>query len=72
MRRFHDSFAQLYIYMYLYMYSTMNSPLHFECHLLSISSFNLLGLFSTERGKRDHRTRFSIEIQKEEMTLQMQ
>ena len=26
------------------------SPLHLECHLLSISNLNLRGLFSTERG----------------------
>jgi len=29
------------------------SILHLECHLISISNLNLLGLFSTERGKRD-------------------
>jgi len=29
------------------------SLLHLECHLISISNLNLLGLFSTERGKRD-------------------
>jgi len=29
------------------------SLLHLECHLTSISYLNLLGLFSTERGKRD-------------------
>ena len=27
--------------------------LHVECHLISISSLNLLGLFSIEHGKRD-------------------
>ena len=27
------------------------SLLHLECHLISISNLNLLGLFSTERGK---------------------
>jgi len=31
----------------------MHSLLHLECHLISISNLNLLGLFSTERGKRD-------------------
>ena len=30
-----------------------DSLLHFECQCISISHFNLLGLFSTERGKRD-------------------
>jgi len=29
------------------------SLLHLECHVISISNLNLLGLFSTERGKRD-------------------
>ena len=29
------------------------SLLHVECHLISISTLNLIGLFSTERGKRD-------------------
>ena len=29
------------------------SLLHLECHFISISNLNLLGLFSTERGKRD-------------------
>jgi len=29
------------------------SLLHLECHLISISNLNLLGLFSAERGKRD-------------------
>jgi len=29
------------------------SPLHLKCHFISISNLNLLGLFSTERGKRD-------------------
>ena len=29
------------------------SLLHLECHLISISNLNLLGFFSTERGKRD-------------------
>ena len=28
------------------------SLLHLDCHLISISNLNLLGLFSTERGKR--------------------
>jgi len=27
-----------------------------ECHLISLSNPNLLGLFSTERGKRDLET----------------
>jgi len=29
------------------------SRLHLECHLISFSNLNLIGLFSTERGKRD-------------------
>jgi len=29
------------------------SLLHLECHVISISNLNLLGLFSTERGTRD-------------------
>jgi len=33
----------------LYWYSL----LHFECHLNLISDFNLIGLFTSERGKRD-------------------
>jgi len=31
----------------------MHSQLHSEGHLISLSNLNLLGLFSTERGKRD-------------------
>ena len=27
--------------------------LHLECHLISFSNLNRIGLFSTERGKRD-------------------
>jgi len=47
--------------------------LHLECHLISISNPNLIGFFSTERGKKrrrelDYRLTFEIE----EMTLQMQ
>ena len=29
------------------------SLLHLECRVISISNLNLIGLFSTERGKRD-------------------
>ena len=29
------------------------SLLHLECHFISVSNINLLGLFSTERGYRD-------------------
>jgi len=34
-------------------FGSMYSQLHLECHLISISisTLNLLGLFSTERGK---------------------
>ena len=33
--------------------SGLYSLLHLECHLISICNLNLLGLFSTERGKKD-------------------
>ena len=33
--------------------SYLYSLLHLECRLISISTLNLSGLFSTERGKRD-------------------
>jgi len=33
--------------------STWYGLLHLECHLISIFNLNLIGLFSTERGKRD-------------------
>jgi len=36
-----------------YEYTHVYSLLHLKCHLISISNLNLLGLFSTERGKRD-------------------
>jgi len=39
----------MYMYLYIYKYNV----LHLECHWISISNFNLLGLFSTERGTRD-------------------
>jgi len=29
------------------------SSLHLECYLIAISNWNLLGLFATERGKRE-------------------
>jgi len=38
----------------------MGRLLHLECHSISISNPNMLGLFSTERSKK--RTRLSIEI----------
>ena len=56
------------------MIQSLYSLLHLECHLILISNLNLLGHFSTERGKSlkptelDHRLRLEIE----EMTLQMQ
>ena len=34
-------------------FKNIYSLLHLECHLISISNLNLLGLFSIERGKRD-------------------
>jgi len=34
-------------------FDDMYTLLHLECHLISISNLNLIGLFSTERGKRD-------------------
>jgi len=34
-------------------YRVMYSLLHLECHLISFSNLNLLGLLSDERGKRD-------------------
>ena len=43
--------VRVYIYTHMYMY--MYSLLHVECPLITISDVNLLGLFSTERGKRD-------------------
>ena len=44
-----------YIYVYIYMMYIicMFSLLHLEFHSISISNLNLLGLFSTEGGKRD-------------------
>ena len=42
----HDSTSSPYIY----------SLLHLECRSISISNPNCMGLFSTERGKRDHGT----------------
>jgi len=48
------------------------SQLHLECHLISISNLNLLGLFSMQRGKRDLENQIIIEIENEELTLQMQ
>jgi len=31
----------------------MQSLLHLECHLILNSNLNVIGLFSTERGKKD-------------------
>jgi len=42
-------FTHKYVFLDLVMYSL----LHLECHLISISNLNLIGLFSTERGQRD-------------------
>ena len=47
-----------YICMYEYMYLCIMSiraysRLHLECHSTTFSHPNLIGLFSTERGKRD-------------------
>jgi len=39
--------TDLVIHIYVY------SLLHLECHSISFSNLNLLGRFSTERGKRD-------------------
>jgi len=39
----------MYIYLYIYKYNV----LHLECHLISISNFHLVDVFSTERGTRD-------------------
>ena len=36
-----------------YLCYMLYSLLHLECHFISISNLNLLGLFPTERGKRD-------------------
>jgi len=59
----HTIYIYGYIHIYtVFLYSTFGSELtfaklysllHLECHLNSISNLNLLGLFSTERGKRD-------------------
>jgi len=38
---------------WVHLWNIWSSPLHLECHLISISNFNLPGLFSSERGKRD-------------------
>ena len=59
-------YIHIYIHIYKYivsgcriylirgqLYYFKSSLLHLECHLITISNFNLLGLFSTERGKRD-------------------
>ena len=49
----------MHIYIYMSMYLSAVCPivqyslLHLECHFISIANLNLLGLFSTERGKRD-------------------
>jgi len=55
----------IHIYMYtcIYMRNTKSrcqgwwysrcSLLHLECHSISISNLNLIGLFSTKRGERD-------------------
>ena len=64
--------SQEYIYLcvrdlrgiYICIYVSIYSILHVECHLISSSNLNFLGLFSTDRDKRDleNYSRSSIEI----------
>ena len=48
-------FACMYVHpIYMYVCAAyLHSLLHVECHSIFISNLNLIGFFSTERGKRD-------------------
>jgi len=43
-------------------HASWHSLLHLECHWIVISNLNFVGLFSTERGKRDLENWWLIEI----------
>ena len=64
-----------YICMYANMYICImsihtNSRLHLECHSITFSNPNLIGLFSTERGKRDHQNQIINKVLR--LTFQIQ
>ena len=45
--------VHIHIHLYMYIYMYLHSLLHVECLVISISNLNLIGPFSTDRGKRD-------------------